>query len=127
MSFFYPLVEAIKKALSAIVLNVDILATEASVGGEINTATETSPVTVVTPSTGKKIDTRSVYLASNSTSGEVEARFRDSGKLLGKIYCSKFRTSNVGLDKDNGERGRAYNHYVVWAGSELKDLLRNKV
>ena len=127
MSYFYPLVEAIKKALRAVVLNVDILATETSVSDEIDTATESPPVTVVTPASGKKIDTRSVYLSTDSTSGEVEARFRDSGKLLGKIYCSKFRVVEAGLNKDNGERGRANHHNVVWARPELKDLLRHKV
>ena len=127
MSYFYPLVEAIKKALRAVVLNVDILATETSVSDEIDTATESPPVTVVTPASGKKIDTRSVYLSTDSTSGVVEARFRDSGKLLGKIYCSKFRDGEVGLNKDNGECGRANHHYVVWAGLRVKDLLRHKV
>ena len=127
MSFFYPLVEAIKKALRAVVLNVDILATETSASDEIDTATESPPVTVVTPASGKKIDTRSVYLSTDSTSGVVEARFRDSGKLLGKIYCSKFRVVEAGLNKDNGECGRANHHYVVRAGLRVKDLLRHKV
>ena len=127
MSLFYPLVEAIKKALRAVVLNVDILATETSVSDEIDTATEDPPVTVVTPASGKKIDTRSVYLSTDSTSGEVEARFRDSGKLLGKIYCSKFRDGEAGLNKDNGKYRRPNHHYVVWAGLRVKDLLRHKV
>jgi len=44
----------------------------------------------LTPTSGKKIDTRSVYLATNSAAGEITAKFQNSGKLLGKIYCSKF-------------------------------------
>jgi len=72
------------------VKRVDTLATELTVTGEIDTGAVSSPQTVLTPSSGKKIDTRSVYLASDSTSGEVEIRFASSGTLLGKIYCSKF-------------------------------------
>jgi len=102
MSVLYPLVEAIKRALSSLVLNVDILATERSASGEIDTTVASPPVVVVTPSSGRRIDTRSVYLATNSTSGEVEARFRDSGKLLGKLYCNKFRHGTPRLDKGNG-------------------------
>ena len=70
--------------------NVDILASEASISGEIDTTTKSPPVEVLTPPPGKRIDTRSVYLATNSTDGEVWAYFKNSGKLVGKIYCSKF-------------------------------------
>jgi len=70
--------------------NVDIQATEESATGEIDTSVESSPVQVVTPPPGKRIDSRSVYLATNSTSGEVWAYYKNSGKLLGKIYASKF-------------------------------------
>ena len=72
------------------VIDVDTLATESCVTGEIDTSVATSPVDVLTPGTGKKIDTRSVYLATNSTSGEISAKFKNSGRLIGKIYCSKF-------------------------------------
>jgi len=71
-------------------LDVDTLATEQCVADEIDTSSETSPVTALTPSSGKKIETRSVYLATDSASGEIAAKFQNSGKLLGKIYCSKF-------------------------------------
>ena len=75
---------------SEAVLDVDTLRTESTETGEIDTSTATSPVEVLAPSSGKKIDTRSVYIATNSTSGEIAAKFKNSGKLLGKIYCSKF-------------------------------------
>ena len=71
-------------------LDVDTLATEQCVADEIDTSSETSPVTALTQSSGKKIETRSVYLATDSASGEIAAKFQNSGKLLGKIYCSKF-------------------------------------
>ena len=71
-----------------VTLNVDTLATESAASGEIDTASETSPVTVLTPSSGKKLDTRSVYISTDSSSGEIEVWFPTSGILLGKIYCS---------------------------------------
>jgi len=77
-------------ASSDATVNVDTLATEQTKTDEIDTSTATSPVTVLTPSSGKKIDTRSVYLATNSAAGEITAKFQNSEKLLGKIYCSKF-------------------------------------
>ena len=70
--------------------DVDTLATEATASDEIDTSTVSAPVTVVTPSSGRRIDARSVYLASDSTGGKVVAKYRDSGKILGVIYCSKF-------------------------------------
>jgi len=73
---------------SDVTLDVDILATESCVSGEIDTGTATSPVTVLTPSSGKRIDTRNIYLSTDSTSGEIEARFPTSGILLGKLYCA---------------------------------------
>ena len=88
------------------VLDVDTLRTESTKTGEIDTSTATSPVEVLAPSSGKKIDTRSVYLATNSTSGEIAAKFKNSGKLLGKIYCSKFamvRLDSVRIVGDTNE------------------------
>ena len=125
MSVLYPLVEAIRRALSSLVLNVDILATERSASGEIDTSTASPPVVVVTPSSGRRIDTRSVYLATNSTSGEIEARFKNSGKLLGKLYCSKFRHDTPRLDKGNGGPRRADNHNLEQRGQRHKDILRD--
>jgi hypothetical protein len=81
---------------SEAVLDVDTLATESTIAGEIDTSSTTSPVVVLTPHAGKKIDTRAVYLATNSTSGEIEARFQNSGRLIGKIYCSKFAMVPLG-------------------------------
>ena len=72
-----------------IIVNVDTLGSESSASGEIDTGSETSPVTVLTPSSGKKLDTRSVYLSTDSTSGEIEAWFPTSNILLGKLYCAK--------------------------------------
>ena len=70
--------------------DVDTLATEATASDEIDTSTASPPVTVVTPSSGRRIDARSVYLASDSTGGKVVAKYGDSGEVLGVIYCSKF-------------------------------------
>jgi len=91
---------------SEAVLDVDTLATEQTKTDEIDTSTATSPVVVLTPSTGKKIDTRSVYIATNSTAGEIAAKFQNSGKLLGKIYCNKFamiRLDSVRITGDVNE------------------------
>ncbi|MHC1623677.1 MAG: hypothetical protein ACXQTR_03710 [Candidatus Methanospirareceae archaeon] len=99
---------------SEAVLDVDTLATEQCVSGEIDTSTATSPVEVLTPSTGKKIDTRSVYLATNSTSGEIAAKFRNSGKLLGKIYCSKFAMVTLDGVRIVGDTNEAI--VIEWSG-----------
>ena len=96
------------------VLDVDTLRTESTETGEIDTSTATSPVDVLTPSSGKKIDTRSVYIATNSTTGEIAAKFQSSGKLLGKIYCNKFamvRLDSVRIEGDTNE-----SIIIEWSG-----------
>jgi len=75
-------------ASQSITVNVDYLGVELSASGEIDTATATSPTTVLTPTSGKKLDTRSVYLSTDSTAGEIEAWFPTSNVLLGKLYCA---------------------------------------
>jgi len=95
-------------------LNVDTLATEQCVAGEIDTSSATSPVAVLTPSQGKKIDTRSVYLATNSTSGEIAAKFQNSGKLLGKIYCSKFAMVTLDGVRITGDTDEPVS--IEWSG-----------
>jgi len=99
---------------SEAVLDVDTLRTESTKTGEIDTSTATSPVDVLTPSSGKKIDTRSVYLATNSTSGEIAAKFKNSGKLLGKIYCSKFAMVTLDGVKIVGETDEPVS--IEWSG-----------
>ena len=76
-------------------LEVDTLAIESSVSKEIDTSTESSPVTLVTPSSGKKIETRGIYIFSDSGAGEVTVKFPDSGIIVGKLYCSKFNYQNA--------------------------------
>jgi len=99
---------------SEAVLDVDTLRTESTKTGEIDTSTDTSPVEILTPSSGKKIDTRSVYLATNSTSGEVAAKFKNSGKLLGKIYCSKFAMVRLDAVRIVGDTNEPI--VVEWSG-----------
>jgi len=62
-------------ASQSIILNVDTLATESTVTAEIDTSAETSPYTLLTPSTGKKITTRAVVINTDSTAGEIEVKF----------------------------------------------------
>jgi len=99
---------------SEAVLDVDTLATEQTKTDEIDTSTATSPVTVLTPSSGKKIDTRSVYIATNSTTGEIAAKFQSSGKLLGKIYCNKF--AMIRLDSVRIEGNVNEPIIIEWSG-----------
>jgi len=94
--------------------SVDALATELTVADEIDTSTETSPVTVLTPSSGKKIDTRSVYLASDSTSGKVVASFANSGQVLGVLYCSKFAMVRLDSVKLTGQTDESVQ--ISWTG-----------
>ncbi len=84
-------------------VNVDILATETSVADEVNTGTASPPVTVVTPTPGKRIDTRSCYLATSSSSGEVWVKFKNTGKLIGKIYADKFKAIALDSIRITGE------------------------
>ena len=97
-----------------IIVNVDTLGTESSASGEIDTSSETSPVTVLTPSSGKKLDTRSVYLSTDSTSGEIEAWFPTSGILLGKIYCARW--TMVTLDEIHFQGAVDEGIQINWSG-----------
>ncbi|MBW2649063.1 MAG: hypothetical protein JRC53_04510 [Deltaproteobacteria bacterium] len=72
------------------VKDVDILATESTITAEIDTSTETSPYTLLTPSTGKKVTTRTAVIQTNSSAGEIAIKFANSGVIIFKIYCSKF-------------------------------------
>ena len=95
-------------------LDVGTLATEQCVADEIDTSSETSPVTVLTPSSGKKIETRSVYLATDSNGGEVEARFKNSGKLIAKAYCSYFKVLELGAVRLVGDVNEEIE--ISWSG-----------
>jgi len=74
----------------AITLDVDTLNTESTVTAEIDTSAESSPYTLLTPSSGKAISTRGAVIQTDSTAGEIAIKFANSGKIIYKIYCSKF-------------------------------------
>ena len=71
-------------------LHVDILASEKGTADVIDTGATSSPVTVLSPASGHRIDLRGIYLATNSTNGTVTAEFPTSSIIVGRIYCSKF-------------------------------------
>jgi len=76
---------------STVTLDVDTSSTELTVADEIDTSVSSvSPQTILTPTSGKQLDTRGVFLYTDSTSGEVSAKFANSGSLLAKIYATKF-------------------------------------
>ena len=100
--------------LREITFNVDTLASELSVIGEIDTGSQTSPVTILTPSSGKRVDLRSVYLASDSTSGSVRAILANSGQKVGVIYCSKFALVTLQSIKVTGQVNESVQ--ITWTG-----------
>ena len=79
----------------SVVLDVDTMATESSIAVEIDTSTATSPQTILTPSTGKAIDTRGVYIFTDSSAGEIAVKFATSGYVIAKIYASQFRAATL--------------------------------
>ena len=96
--------------------SVDMLATELTVADEIDTGAATSPVTVLTPSSGMKIDTRSVYLATDSTAGTVKASYANSGELLGVLYCSKFAMIRLDSVRKVGQTDESIQ--ISWTGTD---------
>ena len=95
------------------VLSVDTLDTESSVIDEIDTASATSPQTVLTPTSGYKIDTRSVYLSTDSTQGEVTAAFA-GGSLLAKLYCAVHRAVTLREIRKTGTTNETIQ--ISWSG-----------
>ena len=100
--------------LQKITLNVDTLATESSIADEIKTSEKSSPVTILTPPSNKIVSTRGSYLFSDSDAGEVEMRFMNSGKLISKIYCSKFKVITLPAIHIDGKVGEPVG--VYWNG-----------
>lgn len=98
----------------AITLQTDELAIETSISREIDTGSETSPVTLLTPSSGKAIETRGVYIFSDSGAGEVSVEFATSGKVVMKLYCNKFSAASMPKVKFVGDTDESLQ--VSWSG-----------
>ena len=96
--------------------NVDVLATELTVADEIDTGTVSSPQIVLTPSSGMKIDTRSVYLTTDSTAGTVKASYANTGELLGVLYCSKFAMIRLDSVRKVGQADEPIQ--ISWTGTD---------
>ena len=89
--------------LQMITINVDTLATEKTVTGEIDTTGKTPPIEILKPPSGHAISTRGTYLFSTSDVGEVELRYKNSWKLVSKLYCDKFKELPLPLCRIDGE------------------------
>ena len=96
------------------VLKVDTLSSEDTVTDEIITSTESSPYTILTPTSGKTISTRGVTINTDSSGGEIAVKFANSGELIYKVYIGKFRGQvDVGLNK----KGAVNEPIIVeWSG-----------
>jgi len=99
---------------AAIVVGVDTLAEENTISDEVDTSTATSPVTVLTPSAGKKIETRGAYLFTTSSAGEVQLRFPSSNKIVAKIYADHFKAVSLPKVKTDGDVNEALQ--LEWSG-----------
>jgi len=93
---------------------VDTLASEESATTEIDTATETSPFTLISPSSGKRITTRAAMIQTDSSSGEIAIKFAASDKIIYKIYCSKFYGNPFPSLNIQGDTDEAV--VVEWSG-----------
>jgi len=98
----------------AITLEVDELAIETSISREIDTSTETSPYTLLTPSSGKKIETRGIYISTDSSSGEITVKFPTSNIIVAKVYCNKFSDKSLPKVKFIGATDESLQ--VEWSG-----------
>jgi len=71
-----------------VTLDVDTLSTELATSGEIDTSVDTSPKTILTPASGKKVYTRTAVLHTDSNQGEVAMKYATTGNIIAKVYGS---------------------------------------
>ena len=95
----------------------DMLASEDGISGEIDTGADTSPVTIYTPPSGFKVSTRAAHMFTDSTAGEIEARF-SSGKLIAKLYCAVHTMLSLPEIKIDGEIDDPI--LIIWSGTSSK-------
>ena len=95
-------------------LSVDTLGSEDTVTDEINASAETPPKIILTPPNGKRISTRNVYLGAKSDAGEITVRFKNTGKLIGKVYCDHFKQIRLDSVKIDGEKDEPIE--ITWSG-----------
>ena len=96
------------------VLNVDTLAIETSVSREIDTSTDSAPITLVQPSSGKKLEARGAYIFTTSNSGEVWLEFPQTNQIIAKLYASKFKYAEMPKAKFTGATDEVIR--VNWSG-----------
>ena len=95
-------------------LSVDTLESEDTVTDEIDASAETPPKIILTPPSGKRISTRNVYLGANSDAGEITVRFKNTGKIIGKVYCDHFKQIRLDSVKIDGEKDEPIE--ITWSG-----------
>lgn len=119
----------LQRLLVSQVINVDTLETEDSLPGEIDTSTETPPKTILTPPSGMRISTRGAYIFTDSSAGEIEIRYKNTGKKIAKLYCSKFYSATLPIIHTKGETDEPIE--ITWGdlspGSKIFYLIAYKL
>jgi len=102
-------------------LNVDVMATESSSSAEVTVTASDGSQDILTPSSGKKLDTRGVYLFTDASAGEISVEFSTSGITLAKIYPSKFAASSLPDVRFQGATDEPLT--LVWTGLTSGDKI----
>ena len=100
---------------------VDKEADRNSISDEIDTSVASPPVTVLTPPSGKRISTRGVYVFSDSTSGEIEMRYKNSGKKIAKIYCTRYYNATLPEVRFDGDPDEPIE--ITWSGLSVNSKI----
>jgi len=82
--------------------------------GIIDTAVQSSPVTIITPSAGKRVDVRRAYVSTNSTGGEIYVKFKNTGKVITAVFPSKYGIAVIPAIRIPGEVDEEV--IVEWTG-----------
>ena len=102
-------------------LDVDTMATETSASTEVTVTASDGSQDILTPSSGKRLDTRGVYIFTDASAGEVSVEFSTSGIIVAKIYPSKFSASSLPDIRFQGAVNEPLS--LVWTGLTSGDKI----
>jgi len=95
----------------------------------VDTSAESSPLTLITPPSDKRVDVRRAYVSTDSTAGKIYVKFKNTGRVITAIYPTKYGFAIMPAIRIYGDLGEEV--VLEWSdlstGSEILVIMNYKL
>ena len=94
---------------------------ESTFSMEVVVSAASGSQTLLAPSSGKRLETRGIYIFTSANAGIISVEFQTSGQVLAKLYASRYASTTMPRCKFLGNIDESLT--LVWDGLTSGDAI----